>query len=89
VNGLLEEWHPGLEHLITHDRVVGIARRVEHAQVRPPDNEMFGELTTAHPRPDDVGQELMDFAGVVPASFGGVPNSKEKIPSSTPADFPD
>ena len=47
------------------DRVVGVTRDVENAQVRSSDEKAFGEITAAHSWQDDVSQQQVNLAVVV------------------------
>ena len=51
---------PGLEHAVVDDRVVGVARHVEHLHAGPHRRQRLRELAAAHAGHDDVGDEQVD-----------------------------
>jgi len=54
---LAEQLDAGVQTPVVHDGVLGIARGVEHAQIRMDLHRALGELTTSHARHDDIGEQ--------------------------------
>ena len=55
--GLLEVGDPGLEDAMMDDGVIGVARRVQHAQVGSQLQQPVCQLPPVNPRHHRIGQE--------------------------------
>src|SRR5215831_151983 len=60
--GLLQERGARAEYAMADDRVVGVARHVQHAEVGPEGTQPLGKLAATHPRHDHVGEQEIERA---------------------------
>ena len=68
---LLQERHARVEHAVVHDRIVGVARRVEHRRLGMALLQHRRHRPAAHLWQHDVGQDQMDRPVVSLGEFDG------------------
>ncbi len=62
----MQEGDPRRQHAAMHDRIVGVARHEQGFQVGTGLGELLGQVLAADARHNDVGQQQVDGAGMVP-----------------------